>query len=116
MKLWHDDIRKPPDDTWTWARTNIDALRLCMDHEVIEASLDHDMGLHDVNPDMPDAEDFFIGPWSEEDGVSLVKDLISWGCVPSIITIHSHNPPGARRMAALLKDVGIIANIRPYRY
>lgn len=49
--LWLDDIRKPPSPFWRWARTIDDAKLIIKTHNVLEASLDHDMGLHDRDPD-----------------------------------------------------------------
>ena len=28
MKLWVDDIRRPPDASWAWARTNAEAIEI----------------------------------------------------------------------------------------
>src|SRR5438309_1594271 len=44
MKLWLDDIRPTPDDTWTWAKTVPEAIDLLKTGEVTYASLDHDLG------------------------------------------------------------------------
>jgi hypothetical protein len=100
MKLWHDDIRRPPDETWTWARTNDEAKLLLLNHEVEEASLDHDLGLHGHDPDVLDA-DLYAAPQTE-DGYELVAWMIENGKVPPRIRIHSWNPPGAKRMAQAL--------------
>lgn len=44
MKIWLDDIRKPPDDSWTWV-TTVDAARdLLITREVWVISLDNDLG------------------------------------------------------------------------
>lgn len=56
MKLWFDDIRRPPDDTWFWARTIEDAKLIVNSHDIQEASLDHDLGLHEYDPDEQDAD------------------------------------------------------------
>lgn len=60
MKLWVDDIRPAPDDTWVWARTNDVARSILtiarnsagteVENLMTEVSLDHDMGLHDLDP------------------------------------------------------------------
>lgn len=105
VKLWHDDIRRPPDDSWVWARTNDDAKLVFSAREVTECSLDHDLGLHDHDPDVPDA-DIQIG-WDEEnDGLGLVKWMVENNRVPPIVTIHSHNPDGAKRMAQAIVESG----------
>jgi len=44
MRLWVDDERLPPDDTWTWAKTAKDAYTYWTSNDVSELSLDHDLG------------------------------------------------------------------------
>lgn len=108
MKLFHDDIRRPPDDSWLWARTNEAAANYLtvarnLGDPCTEASLDHDLGLHNYDPDVPDA-DMQIG-WDEEnDGYELVKWMVENDLVPPIVTIHSWNPAGAWRMASYLRN------------
>lgn len=113
MKLWHDDIRRPPDDTWAWARTNETAQYLLLGNNVVECSLDHDLGLHDADPDVPDA-DMQMGWDVENDGYKLVKWMIENDVVPEKVTIHSWNYDGARKMYNALKDAGHIAFVQPY--
>ena len=109
MKLWHDDIRPAPEG-WTWARTNERAQELLRTGKVTEASLDHDLGLHDVDMTPPecggDADEWFdkmlLRGGSEETGYDLCVWMVEEGFVPKKITIHSWNPAGAQRMAAAL--------------
>lgn len=46
MKLWLDDLRPPPDDTWHWAHNYDEAIAAFQDkdHGITHASLDHDLG------------------------------------------------------------------------
>lgn len=44
MRLWVDDERPPPDDTWAWARSASDAYSAWENHEPTEISFDHDLG------------------------------------------------------------------------
>lgn len=112
MKLWHDDIRRPPDETWKWARTNEAAITALATGEVEEISLDHDLGLHGEDPDAPAAE---LGRGqAEQTGYDLVKWMCEHGKLPAKITIHSWNPPGAERMAAALRDAGCAPLVAPY--
>lgn len=114
MKVWHDDIRRPPDDSWVWARTNAEAIGLLEQNDVIEISLDHDLGLEEVDPEIPSA--FLLkGSSPKGTGVVLVEWMCDTGRVPPTITIHSWNPDGARRMAWLLDDRGYGCTIAPYR-
>jgi hypothetical protein len=115
-KLWVDDIRRPPDDTWLWARTNEEAQLILLNNEIEEASLDHDMGCHDHDPD---AEGSFMQVadnwWLFPDGYELVEWMIEHDLVPPKVNIHSWNPHGALRMAAALRRRGgVQASIKPY--
>jgi len=110
MRLWHDDVRRAPEG-WKWARTNDEAKELLLTGEVVECSLDHDLGLHGLGIDETDDWDKIIeisyamaDQIGEETGLDLVKWMIENDCVPAKITIHSWNPEGAMRMARRLAD------------
>lgn len=124
MKIWYDDIRRPPDDSWEWARTNAEAFHLLktihvkrMDFD--EMSLDHDMGLHHHDPDAkltfdPDLNLVSDG-WEYEDGLEIAQWMCDHGVFPEKrITIHSWNPDGAKRMAALFNDHGQDCLVQPF--
>ncbi len=44
MRLWVDDERPAPDDTWMWARSDADAYDAWCSNKISELSLDHDLG------------------------------------------------------------------------
>lgn len=44
MKLWVDDLRDPPDDTWTVARSSDAAIQHLTTRRWQTMSLDHDLG------------------------------------------------------------------------
>lgn len=111
MKLWHDDIRKAPEG-WEWARTNEEAQTLLQSGEVDECSLDHDMGLHELDPDADGA--VFRRGQAEENGTDLVQWMVANDLVPAKVVIHSWNPPGAVRMRQILQDAGHHSLIAPY--
>lgn len=113
MKLWHDDIRKPPAG-WTWARTNAEALEwLRIPGLVDEISLDHDLGLH--NADEDDLEAIFLAaPSHEGSGYDLVCTMTDEGLVPPKVTIHSWNPDGAKAMATRLNNHGFDCIVAPF--
>lgn len=113
MKIWHDDIRRPPDETWEWARTNEEAEILLLAADIEEISLDHDLGLHNHDPDVPDA-DMQMGWDQENDGFDLVKWICENKLIPAKVTIHSWNPVGAEKMRAWLADHGCTAIVKPY--
>lgn len=103
MKLWHDDIRRPPDDSWVWVRTNQQAMAVLTVHIVDEISMDHDLGLHEADPDVQDAD--MQRGWDEEnDGAKLAQWMCDHNHVPPKVTVHSWNPDGAKRMANILRD------------
>lgn len=109
VSLWHDDVRPAPKG-WLWVRTNVQAQAALTNLDVWRISLDHDLGYHDVEiPDDPDElmEVLMLKGQSEETGLDLVEWMIAEGHVPSVITIHSWNPAGAKAMADRLLDSGL---------
>jgi len=112
MKIWHDDIRRPPDDSWTWARTNEQAAGLLSLNEVYIISLDYDLGLHEFDPDDEDAI-FYKGPLPL--GVELVEWMVKNDKVPPTVIIHSWNPPGAQKMAEILRSYGHHPIVEPFK-
>lgn len=116
-KLWFDDVRKPPDDSWIWCRTfqSAQAVMRIFGNWITEASLDHDLGGHMADPDDP--RSIYIKGESDLTGLDFVKwlceeadkrrgwpstDRAQW--MPKVITIHSWNPPGANNMASYLRQ------------
>jgi hypothetical protein len=80
MKLWVDDLRTPPDDTWRWAKTSkvADSMlrRWKMNGVQVDVvSLDHDLG-----------------------GDDTTRPLVLWMCEtgfwPVEVRVHSANPVG----------------------
>lgn len=75
MKLWVDDMRPPPDETWHWETNSADALRCLQDACVSEISLDHDLG-----------------------GIDTTRPLVTWMAMenhwPKMIYVHTANPVG----------------------
>lgn len=117
MRLWCDDIRPSPPG-WVWARTNDEAKVLLSGGKVVECSLDHDLGLHDVEiPDDPDELLDLIYSKdlpAEETGLDLVKWMCEHNLVPRVVRIHSWAPDGAKAMARYLNDFGHDCEVRPF--
>jgi hypothetical protein len=88
MKLWLDDRREPPDESWVWVKTSDEAIRTLALGGVEEASLDHDLG---VVRDGREATGYDVLEWLEE---RVAID----GFVPPLLKAHSANPPARRRM------------------
>lgn len=102
MKLFVDDIRNAPDDSWHTVRTVTEAIRAIAKYynEITEISLDHDIS-HAHYGDYPCKETFaavayFIG-----------EKYIKMGKQPPKIVLHTANPTGAKNMEAILSDYGI---------
>ena len=87
MKLWVDDVRRPPQgEGWTWVTNTTDAKICLVTGLVTEASLDHDLG-----------DDPYTG-----------YDLVKWmasgvGKWPTVaIYTHSMNPVGRVNIQATI--------------
>lgn len=103
-----------------WARTNELAKHYLLTEDVLEASLDHDLGYEDVElPDDPDelAEVLVLRGQAEETGLDLVKWMVANRTVPPMVKIHSWNPGGALEMAKVLFESGLSKEIviEPFR-
>jgi len=112
MKIWHDDIRRPPDDTWTWARTNEAAIALLEANSVVEISMDNDLGLHDLDPDAELAI-YQAGPLDE--GWKLAVWMVANGKVPETVRVHSLNNVRAKYITDYLNDHGYDAILDPFK-
>lgn len=113
MRLWHDDIRTPPDDSWTWARTNAQAIKLLRENEVTEASLDHDLGLDHLDPSEYYSPDILRGDGFLT-GEHLVIEMVHLDLIPPVVRVHSWNPVGAMRMVSRLRAAGCKAFAEPF--
>lgn len=96
MRVWLDDERPPPDDSWIHVRTPEDAVALLTAGDVTDLSLDHDLGL--------------TGGGRERTGY----DVLLWLerevetrrlSVPERITIHSANVGARRRMELAIQSL-----------
>lgn len=88
MKLFVDDLRDPPNDTWTVARTSDEALTLLHgSEEVTDLSLDHDLGGDDTTRP--------IVLWLAEHG--------GW---PATVRVHSANPVGIEWITGMVNRYG----------
>lgn len=92
MKLWVDDIRTPPDDSWTWAKTSQDAIDWLTSSQICEhkscqftvMSLDHDLGGDDTS-----------------------RPIVLWCCEhnywPREVVVHSANPVGVDWLEGMIE-------------
>jgi hypothetical protein len=85
VKLWVDDLRPPPDTTWTWAMSSDEAILHLIMRTWRVMSLDHDLGGDDTSR-------------------AIVLYLCEHdGCWPDEVTVHSANPPGSRWLTEMVR-------------
>lgn len=89
MRIWVDDIRTPPDESWTWFKTSEDTIKYlvgekhigCCDLEAM--SLDHDLGGDDTS-----------------------RRIVLWMCEnefwPVEVRVHSANPVGIEYLEGMI--------------
>lgn len=94
MKIWLDDVRNPPDSTWTVCRTAYDAITLILRHKsgIEFISFDHDLG----SPDAPNGNHVakVIEIMVESGDLRIVPD---WA-------VHSQNPVGRDNIQATMNS------------
>ena len=87
-KLFLDDLRAPPDQTWVVVRTVRAAIEYVETYGLpLEMSLDHDLG---GTEDAPVLLHYLVDQWLDYDkfeGLTQVK-----------VQVHSANPVGARNL------------------
>lgn len=88
MRLFVDDMRDPPDGTWTVARTYLEAVTILEGGSVEKLSLDHDLGVYE------EANGCDIAQW-------MVDNTVEW---PHTIIIHTANPLGREDIEAVLRQ------------
>lgn len=87
-KIWVDDLRPPPDETWAVATNSTVAINMLISHKVLnipidEMSLDHDLGGDDTSR-------------------KVVLYMIENDIWPDEIHIHSANPVGREWLAGMI--------------
>jgi Cyclic-phosphate processing Receiver domain len=95
MKLFVDDERLPPDDTWEVARNYPDAIEKLSKHQYDELSLDHDLASFDA--DGKEQTGYDIAVWLAEN-----HHINRYFHVPSKIKVHSANPIGKARTEGVI--------------
>lgn len=97
MKLFLDDIRNPPDDTWVVVRTAQEAIRALATGTVTVISFDHDLGWEEVMSGND------VARWIERMVAHGTIKLPKW-------SVHSMNPVGAQNIRATMQAAERIAN------
>lgn len=97
MKLWIDDLRTPPDDTWLWAKTSSEALTILrsaylslvglapVQEDITAVSFDHDLGGDDTTRPV----------------IMWMAEYQFW---PEIVYVHSMNVIGAEYIMGVAEN------------
>lgn len=84
IRLWLDDLREPPDTSWTWAPNSAWAIKLLKAYRCVEISFDFDLGEGDTAQ--------IVADWMEREIAENGMPLPKW-------SIHSANPVGRSFLA-----------------
>jgi hypothetical protein len=96
-KLWIDDLRDPPDDSWEVVRTAHRALCLLEDNEYEEVSFDNDLGYGSLYGNKMLEGRNILGWLRNRQANGLY--------VPPVLRVHTSNPDAALAMES---DVSLI--------
>jgi ribosomal protein L18 len=89
MKLWIDDIRLPPNKSWTWVKNSTDAVKMIYSQPIEEISFDHDLGGVDTA--------YRVATLIEELAYKKRINRMIWH-------VHSANPVGHRNIEMAMKN------------
>ena len=108
-KVYLDDARPAPDDSWIVVRNLEDAKAQLLSGNVEHMSLDHDLG--DAPCDVCEGECDRPCPHGCHNAYGTGTDMVHWmmetGHWPANRpTVHSSNPAGAARMKGLIESYG----------
>ena len=101
MKIWLDDERVPPNDTWTWTKSAQDTIVMLQQNDITDISLDHDLGDESIV-----GNGYHVICWIEE------RIFIDDFYIPPTITIHTCNSAAALRMKQSLSAITSFLNKR----
>jgi hypothetical protein len=102
MRVFLDDRRQPPDETWKLVRHPDEVIALLETGEVAELSLDHDLSLSDE--DGTEVDGYSVLTYIER---AIAVDEINFP-VPKL-SVHSGNPPAHERMQKAIDAIYRIA-------
>lgn len=116
MKLWVDDIRNAPDESWHVARTALAAIRAIARYDFEVISLDHDIShqvqVGAIERPFPCEETFMSVAFYLVEKYWISKDSgngfkLGRLVVPPKIIIHTSNQVAGDEMATMFKEVEI---------
>lgn len=92
MKIWLDDVRQPPDETWTWVKNAHEFGTTFQYHApwITEISFDHDIASYDLHGNEITGYHCFC----------IVEKFAfnnAWWNIP-VMKVHSSNPAGRRKI------------------
>jgi hypothetical protein len=106
MKIWLDDIRTPPDKSWTWIKTSQECLEVIgrEQGEITEISFDHDLGEESLDT-----------------GYAVAKQIERWVhnatlSGPLKLGVHSANPVGRKNIEAAITSIDGVLRRRARNY
>lgn len=94
MKIFLDDIRLGPQD-WVTVHTVEETIKCLKTGKVSRLSLDHDLGIDEEGRERTGYEVLCWIEWQ----------VIEHGFVPPILSIHSANPVGHKRMSQVIEKI-----------
>lgn len=117
MRLWLDDQRSPREwlpnirwfrgrdlkelDEWLWVKTAQEAIAHLESEDLVEVSLDHDLG----DPDEV-GDGYAVAVWIEE------RVATDDTYIPPILHVHSSNVAGRERLEAAVRSIERIVAAR----
>lgn len=104
LKLWIDDIRDAPDDSWTEVRKVEAAINAIAHFDFDIINLDHDIENRPSDETFKPVAHFIGQRYVALNNPDTVLETNSW---KPKITVHSDNPVGAKEIQMILKDYGI---------
>lgn len=110
MKLFVDDIRNAPDESWTVARTVASAIRALAMFEFEAVSLDHDIS-HQVSIGTELERPFPCTETFQPVAHYLALQYRDKVGYPTI-TIHTANPVGAEEMKRIFTEARILCEVK----
>jgi len=108
MKLWLDDIRKPPWGYDFWAKTADEAIAILQEHPIEHCSLDHDLADEHYAKQRPagymGAPGIDRGGYTEKTGYAVLEWMHEHNRWVPDISVHTLNGRGGDDMMAKLRN------------
>lgn len=104
-KLFLDDMRKAPDNTWDVVRSYDEFTQYIEKNGVPDIiSFDHDLGLehYPIFEENPSAMTIPYETYKEKTGYHCAQWLIQRGILPSKYFVHSMNPVGKKNIEFIM--------------